>query len=59
MHAITLANSTNSLRYRSISLSLHLVFQLVTRYFTFSHTFLNGQLTRRTIIILTHSTLAL
>ncbi len=53
---------TISLNYRGISLSFHLVtevFQLVTHYLTFpvrfqlnsdfSHTFLNGQLTRHTI----------
>ena len=61
LHACALTR-TISLSYRGISLSFHLVtevFQLVTRYFTFpvrfqlnsdfSHTFLNGQLTRRTI----------
>ncbi len=58
LHACTLTR-TNSLSYRGISLRFYLVtevFQLVTRYFTFpvrfqlnsdfSHTFLNGQLTR-------------
>ncbi len=60
LHACALT-CTISLSYRGISLSFHLVtevFQLVTRYFTFpmqfqlnsdfSHSFLNGQLTRRT-----------
>ncbi len=63
LHACALTR-TISLNYRGISLSFHLVtevFQLVTCYFTFpvryqwnsdfSHTFLNGQLTRRTINI--------
>ncbi len=64
LHACALTR-TISLSYRGISLSFHLVtevFQLVTQYFTFpvrfqlnsdfSHTFLNGQLTRHTIIII-------
>ncbi len=61
LHACTLTR-TISLSYGGISLSFYLVtevFQLVTGYFTFSvrfqlnsdfsHTFLNGQLTRHTI----------
>ncbi len=64
LHACTLT-CTISHSYRGISLSVHLVtevFQIVTCYFTFpmrfqlnsnfSHTFINGKLTRCTIIII-------
>ena len=68
LHACALTR-TISLSYRGISLSFYLVtevFQLVTCYFTFPvrfqlnsdffHTFLNGQLTRRTIKLKTYKT---